>query len=225
MASVESYRALSETPSRSSRFEIRFSVAGRRKMRRNALWLREVPWPLFSITRSCPRATRSPPPASSPASSDCDTAKGDYFAPVRVNKQLTLLFDEETKFESHHYAFHVSKAEFDAILGAHQEGGDCVRQRALEPRRRGAQRLERRPRCLFQGSERSRAGADDGPAVIRAGTSRPTRERASFRAGRCLWPSFETCRCATLHRMRPTCVAPNAGGSPKHGLHPEERTR
>jgi catechol 2,3-dioxygenase-like lactoylglutathione lyase family enzyme len=39
-----------------------------------------------------------------------------YFAPVRVNKTLTLLFDDDAKFESHHYAFHVSDREFDAIL-------------------------------------------------------------------------------------------------------------
>ena len=40
-----------------------------------------------------------------------------YFAPVRVNKSLTLLFsDEDGSFESHHYAFHVSEREFDAIL-------------------------------------------------------------------------------------------------------------
>lgn len=39
-----------------------------------------------------------------------------YFAPVRVNKALTLLFDDDSKFESHHYAFHVSNREFDAIL-------------------------------------------------------------------------------------------------------------
>jgi len=43
-------------------------------------------------------------------------ARTDYFAPVRVNKSLTLLFDEDSKFESHHYAFHVSNREFDAIL-------------------------------------------------------------------------------------------------------------
>jgi catechol 2,3-dioxygenase-like lactoylglutathione lyase family enzyme len=41
----------------------------------------------------------------------------DYFSPVRINKSLTLLFsDEDAKFESHHYAFHVSDREFDAIL-------------------------------------------------------------------------------------------------------------
>jgi len=42
--------------------------------------------------------------------------KSDYFAPVRVNKALTLLFDNDKSFDSHHYAFHVSNAEFDAIL-------------------------------------------------------------------------------------------------------------
>ena len=36
---------------------------------------------------------------------------------MRVNKALTLLFDDDDKFESHHYAFHVSNAEFDAIFG------------------------------------------------------------------------------------------------------------
>jgi catechol 2,3-dioxygenase-like lactoylglutathione lyase family enzyme len=40
-----------------------------------------------------------------------------HFAPVRVNETLTLLFDDDVdRFESHHYAFHVADAEFDAIL-------------------------------------------------------------------------------------------------------------
>jgi catechol 2,3-dioxygenase-like lactoylglutathione lyase family enzyme len=39
-----------------------------------------------------------------------------HFAPVRVNETLTLLFDDVDRFESHHYAFHVDDAEFDAIL-------------------------------------------------------------------------------------------------------------
>ncbi len=47
----------------------------------------------------------------------------DYFAPVRVNETLTLLFDEETSFESHHYAFHVSDSEFDAIFGRIKAAG------------------------------------------------------------------------------------------------------
>jgi catechol 2,3-dioxygenase-like lactoylglutathione lyase family enzyme len=45
------------------------------------------------------------------------TARSDHFAPVRVNESLTLLFDDDDKFESHHLAFHVNNQEFDAILG------------------------------------------------------------------------------------------------------------
>jgi catechol 2,3-dioxygenase-like lactoylglutathione lyase family enzyme len=33
-----------------------------------------------------------------------------------VNDQTTLLFDNTDTFQSHHYAFHVSDAEFDAIF-------------------------------------------------------------------------------------------------------------
>jgi len=40
-----------------------------------------------------------------------------HFAPVRVNDTLTLLFDTADAFKSHHYAFHVSEEEFDAIFG------------------------------------------------------------------------------------------------------------
>jgi catechol 2,3-dioxygenase-like lactoylglutathione lyase family enzyme len=39
-----------------------------------------------------------------------------HFAPVRVNDQLTLDFDERGDFESHHYAFRIGEAEFDAIF-------------------------------------------------------------------------------------------------------------
>ena len=41
-------------------------------------------------------------------------ARTGHFAPVRVNKNLTLLFDDDSKFESHHLAFHVNNREFDA---------------------------------------------------------------------------------------------------------------
>jgi catechol 2,3-dioxygenase-like lactoylglutathione lyase family enzyme len=47
----------------------------------------------------------------------------NYFAPVRVNKNLTLLFDDDGKFESHHYAFHVSEREFDAIFARVKKAG------------------------------------------------------------------------------------------------------
>ena len=44
--------------------------------------------------------------------------RDDYFAKVRLNDALTLLFSDEDKdFDSHHYAFHVTDAEFDAIFG------------------------------------------------------------------------------------------------------------
>jgi len=39
-----------------------------------------------------------------------------HFAPVRINETLTLDFDNRDKFESHHYAFHVSDDEFDVIF-------------------------------------------------------------------------------------------------------------
>jgi catechol 2,3-dioxygenase-like lactoylglutathione lyase family enzyme len=39
-----------------------------------------------------------------------------HFAPVRVNESLTLDFADQPVRESHHYAFHVSDDEFDAIL-------------------------------------------------------------------------------------------------------------
>ena len=40
-----------------------------------------------------------------------------HFAPVQVNQSLTLDFDNREGFEPHHYAFHVSEEEFDAIFG------------------------------------------------------------------------------------------------------------
>ena len=47
----------------------------------------------------------------------------DHFAPVRVNDTLTMLFDQDDAFESHHYAFHVSNDEFDAIFGRVRQAG------------------------------------------------------------------------------------------------------
>jgi catechol 2,3-dioxygenase-like lactoylglutathione lyase family enzyme len=50
--------------------------------------------------------------------------RSSYFAPVRVNKSLTFLFsDDEKSFESHHYAFHVSEREFDAIFKRVKKAG------------------------------------------------------------------------------------------------------
>lgn len=46
-----------------------------------------------------------------------------HFAPVRVNDRLTLDFDNASEFGHHHYAFHVSDAEFDAIFGRIESEG------------------------------------------------------------------------------------------------------
>lgn len=46
-----------------------------------------------------------------------------HFAPVRVNDALTLDFDTDTGFGMHHYAFKVSKTEFDAIFERIQADG------------------------------------------------------------------------------------------------------
>jgi catechol 2,3-dioxygenase-like lactoylglutathione lyase family enzyme len=46
-----------------------------------------------------------------------------YFAPVKVNKTLTLLFDDDSKFKSHHYAFHVTEKEFKAIFRRIEKAG------------------------------------------------------------------------------------------------------
>jgi catechol 2,3-dioxygenase-like lactoylglutathione lyase family enzyme len=39
-----------------------------------------------------------------------------YFAQVQINDSLTFDFDEEPEPQMHHYAFHISDAEFDEIF-------------------------------------------------------------------------------------------------------------
>ena len=46
-----------------------------------------------------------------------------HFAPVKVNDELTLDFDNAESFDHHHYAFQVSEDEFDAIFRRVQESG------------------------------------------------------------------------------------------------------
>jgi catechol 2,3-dioxygenase-like lactoylglutathione lyase family enzyme len=46
-----------------------------------------------------------------------------HFAPVVINDTLTLDFDTRDRFESHHYAFHVSEAEFDSIFDRIKSAG------------------------------------------------------------------------------------------------------
>ena len=59
-----------------------------------------------------------------------ERGRSGHFAQVRINKSLTLLFDDEDTFESHHLAFNVSDREFDGDLRSHQEGQHPFRQRA-----------------------------------------------------------------------------------------------
>jgi catechol 2,3-dioxygenase-like lactoylglutathione lyase family enzyme len=40
-----------------------------------------------------------------------------HFAPVRINQDLSLDWDNRDTFESHHYAFLVAEGEFDDIFG------------------------------------------------------------------------------------------------------------
>jgi catechol 2,3-dioxygenase-like lactoylglutathione lyase family enzyme len=40
-----------------------------------------------------------------------------YFAQVQVNESLTFDFADDPKPRSHHYAFHISESEFEAIFG------------------------------------------------------------------------------------------------------------
>jgi len=40
-----------------------------------------------------------------------------YFAQVQVNDNLTFDFADNPEPRSHHYAFHISEAEFEAIFG------------------------------------------------------------------------------------------------------------
>jgi catechol 2,3-dioxygenase-like lactoylglutathione lyase family enzyme len=46
-----------------------------------------------------------------------------HFTPVYVNETLTFDFADREGFQSHHFCFHVSDAEFDAIFGRLQAGG------------------------------------------------------------------------------------------------------
>jgi catechol 2,3-dioxygenase-like lactoylglutathione lyase family enzyme len=48
-----------------------------------------------------------------------------HFAPVKVNDQLTMDFDNSSEFKSHHYAFKVTNAEFDSIFSRLQASGNA----------------------------------------------------------------------------------------------------
>ena len=81
-----------------------------------------------------------------------------HFAPVRVNEELTLDFDNAESFEPHHYAFHVSDDEFDAIFKRVQEAGITW---GSEPRNTDEPAIklsQRRARRVFSRPRRPLAG-------------------------------------------------------------------
>ena len=55
--------------------------------------------------------------------------KQGTFSPVYVNESLTVDFADRDRFESHHFCFSVSEAEFDAIFGRIQAAGIPYRSR------------------------------------------------------------------------------------------------
>ncbi|HEX9127307.1 MAG TPA: VOC family protein [Methylomirabilota bacterium] len=56
-----------------------------------------------------------------------------HFTPVYVNETLTLDFDSRDRFDSHHYCFRVSDAEFDAIFGRLTASGTRYRSQPNGP--------------------------------------------------------------------------------------------
>ena len=59
--------------------------------------------------------------------------RGDHFTPVYVNEGLTLDFDKDEDFDSHHYCFRVDDEAFDAIFERLREAGIVYRSRPLGP--------------------------------------------------------------------------------------------
>ena len=57
-----------------------------------------------------------------------EESRGD-FTPVYVNETLTFDFANREQFESHHFCFHVSDDEFDAIFGRIQAARITYRSR------------------------------------------------------------------------------------------------
>jgi hypothetical protein len=45
-----------------------------------------------------------------------DEGSNGHFSPVKINDTLTFLFATDSDFDSHHYAFHVTEADFNSIL-------------------------------------------------------------------------------------------------------------
>ena len=77
-----------------------------------------------------------------------------HFAPVRINDELTLDFDNAESFEPHHYAFHVSDDDFDAIFRRIQEAGITWGSEPRSSDERPVEYSQGRPRCLLSWSRR-----------------------------------------------------------------------
>ncbi len=61
-----------------------------------------------------------------------EDARG-HFTPVYVNETLTLDFASRDRFDSHHYCFRVSDAEFDAIFARVTASGTTYRSQPNGP--------------------------------------------------------------------------------------------
>jgi hypothetical protein len=92
-----------------------------------------------------------------------------HFAPVRINDMLTLLFDDHEEFESHHYAFHVRDAKFDAILPLIMDVDWDARQRlSVTSCRRAEHRLSNFGRDIHVNNAPSRSRSRQASTVINA---------------------------------------------------------
>ena len=84
-----------------------------------------------------------------------------HFAPVRINDNLTLDFDNRDEFDWHHYAFKVGETEFDEVFEPRERGRTTLRERPRFTNGRSTECSPWRPRILFRRSERAHSGAYD----------------------------------------------------------------
>jgi catechol 2,3-dioxygenase-like lactoylglutathione lyase family enzyme len=132
-----------------------------------------------------------------------------HFAPLQINDTLTFDFDNDTNFESHHYAFKVDETEFDAIFDRVR-----ARQRPRRARRHEDQSPAGRTRLLFPRPKRSRARSADGvAAALRPrGVQAAPLPRGDVRRGPITRPA-SSCACAgrvspTPHSMKKRTESP-----------------
>ena len=95
-----------------------------------------------------------------------------------VNHTLTLDFDNSDQFESHHYAFHVSDEDFDAIFDRVKAEDIPYGSGPFDPENMQIN-VSRGTRLLFQASQRASSGAAD-PHLERRMYSQPAFKRAAI---------------------------------------------